>query len=615
MNFACLAKGVVLDFLTFIRLAGDDILQHNNERKHASAIVQYLLRETLKKKTKVSKRNNVIRVEKLQVGETVLKASEKREDDCRREIMERVKNVEDLVAEDARYYLFVGGNCSDEAMERIKSYLKENSDKYQFALDDLIAKENRRKKTVVCLRKVGYGVLSQSWYEHQKSDPQEEKPRIIDAAADIRSDIHSLVYEFTEYMRPDNLLSYIGKEGITGIVGNNFEDVQFKRKNKFVTQAYITNNVKVGNHKLTADPLILFHRPCIAKQSEEELKELSNMLDRFIANVNNKKRFIDLLKEVLEEANIHVGQAVEDADVFIVNTAIYMAPNYDAVLVHPELQGKAKACSNPYATNEELAEFGENFLVEDFVTQDSRYSASQNLDELRYHDFVKAPAKTNFHLSRLLYTRDAARLHAIRTYHQSCEKAAAIILDCNEQDVDTPLPIDLIDEQLEDKCLNIRPMELEYTDQNVEQKAETIDMRPFKAAKIKKFLGTVTRPRRGKVYTQVTSSALRCPHKQDDAGRSTLSILEDALAVLQPRATNCILAFLAAAGSIVTKLHPQGTAGTNRNLLRQQTHVVGVRSVEGAKRVREYTVGDAKADDTAARPGGGSSSLSRCETW
>ncbi|KAJ8870516.1 hypothetical protein PR048_029539 [Dryococelus australis] len=71
--------------------------------------------------------------------------------------MERLKNVEDQVAVDARCHLFCQRNlfrspstgskrgrtpCSDvdEAMEQIISYLEENSDECQFAMDDLIAK-------------------------------------------------------------------------------------------------------------------------------------------------------------------------------------------------------------------------------------------------------------------------------------------------------------------------------------------------------------------------------------------------------------------------------------------------------------------------------------------
>ncbi|GBM31000.1 hypothetical protein AVEN_69239-1 [Araneus ventricosus] len=44
--------------------------------------------------------------------------------------------------------------------------------------------------------------------------------------------------------------------------------------------------------------------------------------------------------------------------------------------------------------------------------------ATQNLDELRYHSFVKAAAKTKFNLARLPPTTDAAQLHAMRSYHQ-----------------------------------------------------------------------------------------------------------------------------------------------------------------------------------------------------
>lgn len=55
---------------------------------------------------------------------------------------------------------------------------------------------------------MGYKVLTESWYEQRKSDPEDEKLRIIETAADIiRGDIRSQVYNDTEYMPPDNFLA------------------------------------------------------------------------------------------------------------------------------------------------------------------------------------------------------------------------------------------------------------------------------------------------------------------------------------------------------------------------------------------------------------------------
>ena len=61
----------------------------------------------------------------------------------------------------------------------------------------------------------------------------------------------------------------------------------------------------------------------------DETTTLKIAQDKVLANDNNKKRFIELLKKSLQISNIQVQQAVEDADLLIVNTAISMASQYD----------------------------------------------------------------------------------------------------------------------------------------------------------------------------------------------------------------------------------------------------------------------------------------------
>ncbi|GBM65519.1 hypothetical protein AVEN_155428-1 [Araneus ventricosus] len=56
------------------------------------------------------------------------------------------------------------------------------------------------------------------------------------------------------------------------MMGKNFENVKFKRKGKVVTLASINSSVKVCNISIVVDPLMLFHRLCIAKQSDDDLK-------------------------------------------------------------------------------------------------------------------------------------------------------------------------------------------------------------------------------------------------------------------------------------------------------------------------------------------------------
>ncbi|GBM87699.1 hypothetical protein AVEN_223660-1 [Araneus ventricosus] len=55
--------------------------------------------------------------------------------------------------------------------------------------------------------------------------------------------------------------------------------------------------------------------------------------EQFLANERNKVRFIDLLKKFLQKANVTVKQAVEDADVLIVETAVSVKSQYDNISV------------------------------------------------------------------------------------------------------------------------------------------------------------------------------------------------------------------------------------------------------------------------------------------
>ncbi|GBO22156.1 hypothetical protein AVEN_101316-1 [Araneus ventricosus] len=354
------------------------------------------------------------------------------------------------------------------------------------------------------------------------------------------------------------------------MMGKKFENVKFKRKGRVVILASINSSVKICNISIVVDPHILFHRLCIAKQSDDDLKaffkfklspfpillftgesmrkgtksslytsfspitedvkpersqyvvvDVGHLLhkivwrqqatfgaiagryvqylnnkygqdiavifdgfpdddkkstktcerlrraahfspdvmfheetvlqytkEKLLVNECNKKRFIELLKKALQKANICVQQAVEDADLTIVNTAISVAPQYDYVRVvgedidllilltalasthtlfgqgktkfislflkHEELWNRAATFLNPQATTEQVTEAGENVLVALYGGD----PATQNLDELRYHSFVKAAAKTKFNLARLPPTTDAAQLHAMRSYHQ-----------------------------------------------------------------------------------------------------------------------------------------------------------------------------------------------------
>ncbi|GBN49705.1 hypothetical protein AVEN_221547-1, partial [Araneus ventricosus] len=116
-------------------------------------------------------------------------------------------------------------------------------------------------------------------------------------------------------------------------------------------------------------PDVMFHEETVLQYTKEKL----------LANECNKKRFIELLKKALQKANICVQQAVEDADLTIVNTAISVALQYDYVRV-----------------------VGWNIdLLVLLTALASTHTA----------------AKTKFNLARLPPTTDAAQLHAMRSYH------------------------------------------------------------------------------------------------------------------------------------------------------------------------------------------------------
>ncbi|GBO03476.1 hypothetical protein AVEN_18522-1 [Araneus ventricosus] len=59
--------------------------------------------------------------------------------------------------------------------------------------------------------------------------------------------------------------------------------------------------------------------------------------EQFLANERKKVRFIDLLKKFLQKANVTVKQAVEDADLLIVETAVSGVSSNERELVLPKM--------------------------------------------------------------------------------------------------------------------------------------------------------------------------------------------------------------------------------------------------------------------------------------
>lgn len=66
---------------------------------------------------------------------------------------------------------------------------------------------------------------------------------------------------------------HIGKEIMLKLIGDNFEQVKFTRRNTVKTLSSAVCSVSIGERKVTVNPLTLFHRLCILKESDEELKE------------------------------------------------------------------------------------------------------------------------------------------------------------------------------------------------------------------------------------------------------------------------------------------------------------------------------------------------------
>jgi hypothetical protein len=213
---------------------------------------EYLLKQ---KKTKLCDREIVFSVQKLSMKDNVLEVAKKRKDEWGKTVKERIENIIDLVAVDARYHhsclkaFYLQPTTSgqkrgyrpdsnvDEAMGLILSYLKDNANECQFSLDDLmnliegdyrpdvrnvksrllkefgddvLIVERANKPTIVCFRNTGYKILTDAWYAEKEINPAEERMRIVRTAATIiLEDIRSQVYETKQYPASNNFFKDI----------------------------------------------------------------------------------------------------------------------------------------------------------------------------------------------------------------------------------------------------------------------------------------------------------------------------------------------------------------------------------------------------------------------
>lgn len=122
-----------------------------------------------------------------------------------------------------------------EAMDTIFDLIK-NSEECQFSISDLIDQlngykpdvrivksrliekygnnviisENSNNQPILCLRSFGDKLLNENWYINRNTDAQEERYRIISAAAEIiREYLWSQVHECSYYESPIDLLKNV----------------------------------------------------------------------------------------------------------------------------------------------------------------------------------------------------------------------------------------------------------------------------------------------------------------------------------------------------------------------------------------------------------------------
>lgn len=79
--------------------------------------------------------------------------------------------------------------------------------------EDITVTTLSTKKTVVCFRKTGYKMLSKQWYTDQKSNVEEERVRVVKAAAEIIcEDIRQKFYDTEHYPQTDDFLKNVQKD-------------------------------------------------------------------------------------------------------------------------------------------------------------------------------------------------------------------------------------------------------------------------------------------------------------------------------------------------------------------------------------------------------------------
>ena len=213
--------------------------------------------DTIAELRKPLSKRDIYEVRTKECKDSIIRQCAERNDELGHKVLVRVASVCDLVAAEARYhnscyklffYVHTGmkrgrpeNESISEAFNKLCSYLLSN-DECQYGLtelvelmetylpnetniccektlkdklkarfgDDVVITDlpGRGKKPVVCLRTTGHKIIDKAWYQQKCSDPDDERLRIVKAAAAIvRADICSSAYDTQFYLAPGHALS------------------------------------------------------------------------------------------------------------------------------------------------------------------------------------------------------------------------------------------------------------------------------------------------------------------------------------------------------------------------------------------------------------------------
>lgn len=302
-------------------------------KNHCFLCTAEITPEFITKQTRLYDRNIVYSMHKLSMKDSISQIARARKDDWGREILERLEQVNDLVAVDAQYHnscmkkLYQAtptgqmkkrgpyrprSNEIDIAMQYIYSYLEENSEECQFSLDELMDKIEgdyrphiktvkaqllkkygndiliaftANKSPMVCFRNTGYKLLTDAWYNEKISDEKEERRRIVKtAAAIIVEDIRSTVYETTHYPPSDNFL-----QGIESDIPDTL---------RIFLDNVILKNKRASLEKWKKKSVVLAHCIIAAVRSKSFFSPMQVGVVAFLFQKYGSRRLIDTLSSL-----------------------------------------------------------------------------------------------------------------------------------------------------------------------------------------------------------------------------------------------------------------------------------------------------------------------------